>query len=206
MQIEAITNQVAGENTYFIYNKENLLIIDPGSDVEKIIDAIRRINRKPVAILLTHTHYDHIVGLELIRKKYEIPVYVSPLEQEWLTNPQHNGSLNNPFVPDIYAKPAEFEFELRDYELGGMTFSVVATPGHSIGSLSFVFEDFVVVGDALFKGSIGRTDLYSGDLGQLLASITENLFSLPRELPAYPGHGEATTIGHEIDTNPFFNN
>lgn len=206
MQIEAVTNQVAGENTYLIYNEENLLIIDPGSDVQKIFDAIQRINQKPVAILLTHTHYDHIVGLEAVRQKYDVPVYVSSLEQEWLTNPQHNGSLNNPFVSDIYAKPAEFEFELKDYELGGMTFSVVATPGHSIGSLSFIFDDFVIVGDALFRGSIGRTDLYTGDLGQLLASITENLFTLPRELPVYPGHGEATTIGHEIDTNPFFNN
>ncbi|AIM25829.1 putative metallo-hydrolase [Melissococcus plutonius] len=94
---------------------------------------------------------------------------------------------------------------MQDYTLGDIKFNVVPTPGHSIGSVSFIFDDFVVTGDALFKGSIGRTDLYTGDLQQLLHSITTYLFTLPEEFPVYPGHGEATTIEHEKKTNPFFN-
>lgn len=206
MSIDVLVNELAQENTYFIHDQENLLIIDPGSEGEKIQQRITKIGKKPIAILLTHTHYDHIASLEMIRNLYQIPVYVSPLEQEWLQNPAHNGSQNNPFVADLICQPAEFELALEDYDLAGFKFSVVATPGHSIGSLSFIFDDFVVCGDALFRGSIGRTDLYTGNQMQLLESIETNLFSLPKELKVYPGHGPATTIGHEIATNPFFNN
>ncbi|EFQ7953506.1 MBL fold metallo-hydrolase, partial [Listeria monocytogenes] len=82
---------------------------------------------------------------------------------------------------------------------------VVPTPGHSIGSVSFIFDEFVVVGDALFKGSIGRTDLYTGDFDMLINSIKTQLFVLPDDFPAYSGHGDVTTIGHEKKTNPYFN-
>ena len=138
---------------------------------------------------------------------YQIPVYVSPLEQAWLSNPILNlsGLGRHDDIANIIVQPAEHEFKLTDYEIGGMKFSVVPTPGHSIGSVSFVFDDFVVVGDALFKGSIGRTDLHTGDMQQLLHSITTYLFTLPEEFPVYPGHGDATTIQHEKATNPFFN-
>lgn len=207
IHIEGLVTGAAQENCYLIYNEDNLLIVDPGSEGDRIASEIKRTGRKPVAILLTHTHYDHIGAVEELRNLYGVPVYVSALEQEWLGNPIYNlsglGSHRN--MPDLIVQSAEYEFEIRKYEIGGMSFEVVPTPGHSIGSVSFIFDDFVVVGDALFRGSIGRTDLYTGDLQQLLYSIKTYLFTLPRELPAYPGHGEATTIGHEIDTNPFFN-
>ena len=207
IHIEGLVNGAAQENCYLIYNETNLLIVDPGSEGDRLANEINRTGRKPVAILLTHTHYDHIGAVEQLRNLYNVPVYVSALEQEWLGNPIYNlsglGSHRN--MADLIVQPAEYEFELKKYEIGGMSFEVVPTPGHSIGSVSFIFDDFVVVGDALFKGSIGRTDLYTGDLQQLLYSVKTYLFTLPRELPAYPGHGEATTIGHEIDTNPFFN-
>ena len=94
---------------------------------------------------------------------------------------------------------------MKTYTLGNMSFRVVPTPGHSIGSVSFIFDDFVVSGDALFRGSIGRTDLYTGNLEQLLHSIRTQLFVLPDEFAVYPGHGDATTIEQEKRTNPFFN-
>lgn len=100
-------------------------------------------------------------------------------------------------IANIIVSPAEYEFEMKPYRLGNMTFRVVPTPGHSIGSVSFIFDDFVVSGDALFKGSIGRTDLYTGNLEQLLHSIQTQLFVLPDEFAVYPGHGDATTIEHE---------
>ncbi|MDH6364031.1 hydroxyacylglutathione hydrolase [Enterococcus sp. PF1-24] len=205
MNITRIVTGVIQENCYLINNEEFLLIIDPGAEADKIAAEISKIAKKPVAILLTHTHYDHIGAVETLREKYQIPVYVSPKEQSWLQDPKLNGSGWHAEFPDIVVSPAEFEFELKTYEIGNMKFEVVATPGHSHGSLSFIFDDFVIVGDALFRGSIGRTDLPTGDLQQLLTSIQTELFTLPGELAAYSGHGEATTIEHERLTNPFFN-
>lgn len=207
IQIERIITGTIEENCYLIYNEHNLLIVDPGAEASKIEQEITRTGKRPVAILLTHTHYDHIGAVDILRQQYDIPVYVSPLEQEWLSNPVLNlsGLGRHDDIENVIIQPADYEFDLIDYTLGGMSFTVVPTPGHSIGSVSFVFDDFVVTGDALFRGSIGRTDLYTGDMQQLLHSIKTYLFTLPEEFPAYPGHGEATTIEHEKKTNPFFN-
>lgn len=207
MHIEQLKTGTIEENCYLVYNDEALLIIDPGADAAMIEEQITKTNQQPVAILLTHTHYDHIGAVEALRHKYQVPVYVSPLEQEWLGDPVLNlsGLGRHDDMEDIIVSPAEYEFEMKRYRLGDIEFEVVPTPGHSIGSVSFVFDDFVVAGDALFQGSIGRTDLYTGNLEQLLHSIQTQLFVLPDEFVVYPGHGEATTIEHEKKTNPFFN-
>lgn len=207
MHIEQIKTGIIEENCYLVYNDEALLIIDPGEDAAKIKTQIEKTQQQPVAILLTHTHYDHIGAVEELRQFYQIPVYVSPLEQSWLGDPILNlsGLGRHDDIANIIVSPAEYEFEMKTYRLGNMTFRVVPTPGHSIGSVSFIFDDFVVSGDALFKGSIGRTDLYTGNLEQLLHSIQTQLFVLPDEFAVYPGHGDATTIEHEKRTNPFFN-
>ncbi|MCR1911690.1 MBL fold metallo-hydrolase [Enterococcus hirae] len=207
MHIEQIKTGMIEENCYLVYNDEALLIIDPGEDAAKIKTQIEKTQQQPVAILLTHTHYDHIGSVEELRQFYQIPVYVSPLEQSWLGDPILNlsGLGRHDDIANIIVSPAEYEFEMKPYRLGNMTFRVVPTPGHSIGSVSFIFDDFVVSGDALFKGSIGRTDLYTGNLEQLLHSIQTQLFVLPDEFAVYPGHGDATTIEHEKRTNPFFN-
>lgn len=207
MHIEQIKTGMIEENCYLVYNDEALLIIDPGEDAAKIKTQIEKTQQQPVAILLTHTHYDHIGAVEELRQFYQIPVYVSPLEQSWLGDPILNlsGLGRHDDIANIIVSPAEYEFEMKPYRIGNMTFRVVPTPGHSIGSVSFIFDDFVVSGDALFKGSIGRTDLYTGNLEQLLHSIQTQLFVLPDEFAVYPGHGDATTIEHEKRTNPFFN-
>ena len=207
MHIEQIKTGMIEENCYLVYNDEALLIIDPGEDAAKIKTQIEKTQQQPVAILLTHTHYDHIGAVEELRQFYQIPVYVSPLEQSWLGDPILNlsGLGRHDDIANIIVSPAEYEFEMKPYRLGNMTFRVVPTPGHSIGSVIFIFDDFVVSGDALFKGSIGRTDLYTGNLEQLLHSIQTQLFVLPDEFAVYPGHGDATTIEHEKRTNPFFN-
>ncbi len=207
MHIERLKTGMIEENCYLVYNEEALLIIDPGEDAEQIKQEIKKTNQQPVAILLTHTHYDHIGAVEPLRAYYQIPVYVSPLEQKWLGDPILNlsGLRRHDDIADIIVSPAEYEFEMKTYTLGNMSFRVVPTPGHSIGSVSFIFDDFVVSGDALFRGSIGRTDLYTGNLEQLLHSIRTQLFVLPDEFAVYPGHGDATTIEQEKRTNPFFN-
>lgn len=208
LTIERMVTGTIGENCYVVYDDKNLLIVDPGDEADKLIKWIDSFGRTPRAILLTHTHYDHIGAVEALRKHYSIPVYVSPDEQEWLGNPIHNlsGLDRHNDIKDIIVSPAEFEFEIdKTYDIDGLKFKVVATPGHSIGSVSFIFDDFVVTGDALFKGSIGRTDLYTGSLPQLLQSIDTQLFTLSDDYVVYPGHGDSTTIGNEKNTNPFFN-
>ncbi|EKY4027254.1 TPA: MBL fold metallo-hydrolase [Listeria innocua] len=203
-KIKRIMTGIIQENCYIIYQDNLALIVDPGDEANKIEAEIASLGVKPIAVLLTHCHYDHIGALEEIRSTYQIPVYVSPLEQEWLSNPDLNLSAHIAGKA-IVAQPAEYEFTLGDYNIEGFRFKVVPTPGHSIGSVSFIFDDFAVVGDALFKGSIGRTDLYTGDFDTLINSIKTELFVLPDDLSAYSGHGDATTIGHEKKTNPYFN-
>lgn len=204
MEIMQVKTGTIDENCYLVYNDQAVLIIDPGADAAIIAEKIAKIGQKPVAVLITHTHWDHIGAVEDIRHKFGIPVYVSPLEQSWLGDPAMNLSYKAG-RSQILVQPAEYELENRPYELGNINFRVVPTPGHSIGSVSFIFDDFVVVGDALFRGSIGRTDLPTGNLEQLLESIQTHLFTLPEEFTVFPGHGDATTVEHERNTNPFFN-
>ena len=196
------------ENCYVIHNDTQALVVDPGNDAHKIIAELTTREVKPVAVLITHAHYDHIGALEEIRSHYNIPVYISPIEQDWLTDANLNlsGLVRHNDILDVVCRPAEFEFtNYEDYTLGGMTFKVVPTPGHSPGSVSFIFEDFVVTGDALFRGSVGRSDLPMGDSQVLLDGIRKELFTLPETFRAYPGHGPQTTIRREKETNPFFN-
>lgn len=194
------------ENCYLVYQEEHLLIIDPGAEAKKIQQEIEKTTATPAAILLTHTHYDHIGAVEELRNFYHIPVYVSPLEADWLQDPIMNlsGLGRHDDIDDVLVSPAEYLLENKEYQIENLNFQVVPTPGHSIGSVSFIFPDFVLSGDALFRGSIGRTDLPTGNLEQLLTSIQTQLFVLPDEFAVFPGHGEATTILQEKRTNPFF--
>jgi len=208
LTIKQIPTGAIQENCYLIYNDTSLLIVDPGGEAEKIKSEISKLSVKPVAIIITHAHYDHIGAVDTIRDYYNIPVYISPIEQSWLQDPELNlsGLSRHDDMDDIIIRPAEFEFKNYDtYTIGDMTFKVVPTPGHSPGSVSFIFDDFVVCGDALFKGSVGRTDLPFGDSEALLSGIKKELFTLPDDLEAYPGHGPVTTIGREKRENPFFN-
>lgn len=204
MIVDRIVTGLIEENCYIIHQDKKALIIDPGADAGSIINKVTELDVLPVAVLLTHCHFDHIGALEEIRNYYHIPVYVSPLEQSWLVNPEFNSSAT--FNHPIICEPAEYELEMRDYEIADFHFKVVPTPGHSIGSVSYIFDDFVISGDALFKGSIGRTDLYTGDYDALISGIKKHLFSLPDDFKVFPGHRDATTIGYEKETNPYFQN
>lgn len=204
MHVKGLVTGSLAENCYLIWKKQTLLIVDPGAEAAAIKEQIDATQATPAAILLTHAHCDHIGAVDELRDYYHLPVYANSLEAGWLQDPMLNLSMIF-FGEQVTARPADYEFELGNYTFDDLVFKVVPTPGHSIGSVSFIFDDFVIAGDTLFKGSIGRTDLPSGNFEQLIDSIQTQLFTLADHFAVFPGHGEITTIGTEKQTNPFFN-
>lgn len=192
-------------NCYLIHDGKKSLVVDPGAEAEKIKKKIEKLAIEPIAILLTHTHYDHIGALDEISEAYDLPVYVAPEEKDWLLDPKKN--LSSLLGQPITAKEADHFFDPDEtLEIGDFAFKVVATPGHSPGGVSFIFpeEEFVISGDALFAGGVGRTDLPGSDPEKLVPAIREQLFTLPGNYQVYSGHGLKTTIEEEISSNPFF--
>ncbi|MFS0635893.1 MBL fold metallo-hydrolase [Mesobacillus foraminis] len=195
-------------NCYILSNRNNsCLIIDPGEEAEKVFRYLNQKKLKPAAILLTHAHFDHIGAVEPIRAKYSVPVYLHTQEKKWLTDPVLNGSRLFG-MGEVKAEPADYLLSgNQDLSIGEFTFTVLETPGHSPGSISFYFQEagLVASGDALFQGSIGRTDLPGGSHETLLKSIHKKLLVMPEETLVLSGHGPVTTIGQEMDSNPFLN-
>jgi hydroxyacylglutathione hydrolase len=196
-------------NCYIISNShKECLVIDPGGEGEKLVKQLRKLQLNPVAILLTHAHFDHIGGVDAVRDAYNIPVYLHKKESGWLQDPMQNGSGRYREIPDILVSPADYLIEYEQVlEISDFKFKILHTPGHSPGSVSYVFldEGFAIVGDTLFEGSIGRTDLVGGDSKLLLSSIHNKLLILDEETIIYPGHGGPTRIDIEMEQNPFLN-
>ncbi|MBF1209772.1 MAG: MBL fold metallo-hydrolase [Gemella morbillorum] len=201
-EIRRIVMDMVEENCYIVYKNGRGLIIDPGEGFEKIQKTVEELGVKIEAILLTHAHFDHIMSLDECRKYYNVPVYISPYERDWLSNPDFNGSTMFRLRNAPMTEAAEFEFEEnKKYELAGMSFTVLPTPGHSPGGVSFDFGKFIIVGDALFRSGFGRYDLYGSDFNALKNSLHNVLFKLDEEKIVYPGHGDDTTIGRERHFN-----
>lgn len=198
------------ENTYVLFNdQKNGVIIDPGNWNEKENEILENfIKEKEISIqniLLTHAHIDHVLGLQWAFDAYKVAVKMHEEEKDVLDrNPmsaRNYGFDFKPFVGDI-----ELLNEGEKYFIDEDFFEIFHVPGHSPGSLAFYNEaqKFVISGDALFQGSIGRTDLYRGNHEQLLESIRTKLFTLPEQTEVYSGHGNPTQIGFEKNHNPFF--
>jgi len=189
-------------NCYVLMKEDSTcLIVDPGNEGEKLIGVLRERNLQPTAIVLTHAHYDHIGAVDSIRDEYNIPAYVHVNEKEWLSSPALN-------LGQVIARDPDFTFSgEQELTLGNFTFQIFETPGHSPGSVSLYFKDseLVLVGDALFNGSIGRTDLPGSNHQDLMNSLHEKILKLPEDTTVLPGHGPITTIGKEMDSNPFLN-
>lgn len=196
-------------NCYIVSNAEKqCLIFDPGGEGEKLINELRRLKLKPLAILLTHAHFDHIGAVDEVRDAYSIPVYIHTAEKKWLLDPSKNGSAKYAEIPSISGKEADNILNKEsELQIGNFKFQLLHTPGHSPGSLTFYFEEdgFAVVGDTLFQNSIGRTDLPGGNEAQLMNAIHTKLLTLPETTIIYPGHGPASTIEDEMERNPFLN-
>jgi len=196
-------------NTYLLYDETGeALIIDPAcessTELEQLYTFISENNLKPVAITNTHGHIDHIVGVNDVKNTYNIPFKLHTDDNPLLENALYSAQIfgfNLETVP-IIDEPLDSNSEIK---FGNSTLKMFHVPGHAPGSICFYSEDdkFVIVGDVLFSGSIGRTDLPGGDYDLLISGIREKLFTLPGDTAVYSGHGPSTSIQQEHDTNPF---
>ncbi|MFD2446050.1 MBL fold metallo-hydrolase [Bacillus sp. CGMCC 1.16607] len=194
-------------NCYILVEDDGTcLIVDPGEEGSKLHQWLKEKKLSPQAILLTHAHFDHIGAVDYIRDAFQIPVYIHAKESKWLGDPYRNGSQS--FMQPMIVKEADVVIHKEEtLQIGLFNFSILETPGHSPGSVSYYFaqERIVVSGDALFHQSIGRTDLYGGNHEQLLQSIHKKLLTLPEDTLVLSGHGPETIIEDEMDLNPFLN-
>ncbi len=196
------------ENTYLLTKEGKSVVIDPGfsnqSEFEQLKKAVSESGSEVIAVLLTHAHVDHVLGLSLLLKVYDVPVYLNQTDTHlWERFPEQSamfGIRTGGF--DFTPEPLD---EQKDFSVGSFTMDVFYTPGHSPDHVSLYFEDMgvLIAGDTLFKGSIGRTDLYKGNFDLLEKSIREKLYTLPDTTRVLPGHGPETTIGFEKKNNAF---
>jgi len=191
-------------NCYIIFeqNKKDCLLVDPSDDLQILEEYITENNLEPCAIINTHAHIDHIRFTRLIQEKYRLPFYLNEEEIPLLENLQSQGAM---FGMDTAAPPEVTHLltETEELQIKNFSFKVIHVPGHSPGSMCFLFGNDLIAGDVLFNGSIGRTDLYMGNYQLLIESIKKKLLTLPDNVVVYPGHGPSTTIGKERITNPF---
>ncbi len=209
--IKAFTFNPIQENTFLIYTDDKQgLIIDPGmydkNEENEFDDYITNNNITLKYLVNTHCHIDHIMGNAYVSQKYGLSLSAHKQEEAILQLAQasaHKWNLNYTPSPSIenYLEPG------KNLQLGSEQFEIRFVPGHSPGSIALYHQkqNVCIAGDALFKGSIGRTDLPMGNHNELLNSIKTQLFTLPDECIIYSGHGDQTTVGNEKKHNPFFN-
>ena len=183
-------------NTYFLEIDDELIIIDPAGKEDKVIELIG--NKKLVAILLTHGHFDHIKAVDGLYKKYKVPVYLNSADEE-LARDKYQGRDFNIYCyitcPTVEAKEGHID-------IGKFSFDIIYTPGHTEGSVIYKFEKDIFTGDTLFKEGIGRTDLKGGNSNKLNSSL--RVFrEFEEDCLIYPGHGPASNIKYELEFNPY---
>lgn len=190
-------------NCYVVESREkNAFLVDPGAEAENIIGYLREHQVTPRMILLTHGHFDHIGAVKDLRREYPgLPVYLAQEDQDLLEGGDRTGALSRRFIrdQDPYIFPADgFLREGEDLALDELTIRVMATPGHTKGSVCLFCGSTIFSGDTLFRHDCGRTDLYGGSFPEICRSLAR-LAALPEDYTVRPGHGELTSIQEERD-------
>lgn len=209
MNLKKFTFNPFQENTYLIWDEEkNCAIIDPGCADEyernELVEFIDKEGLKPIKLLNTHCHVDHVLGNKFLAEKYGLGLEMHKLDLPVLNAvPSYGASYG--FNTGPMVEPSVFLEEGETIKVGSIELKILFVPGHSPGSICFYHEPSkqVISGDALFYGSIGRTDLPGGNHAQLIAAIKSELLTLPEDTQVHSGHGPSTNIGFEKANNPF---
>lgn len=206
MKIDRFVIGPVGTNCYIVRNDDTdeCFVTDPAACPLELVGHIRREGLNVKAVLLTHGHFDHIMGLDDFLKEFPVPVYAFSEEKPLLESAELNSSLGMFGRPYTFSG-AEYVGDGQILHIAGFEIRVIHTPGHTAGGCCYYIpaENVLISGDTLFRASVGRTDLPTGSMGDLVRSVREKLFVLPEETKVYPGHMEETTIGYEKKYNPF---
>lgn len=205
LKVEQLLLGQVATNCYLAMNEDTkeIIIVDPADCAERIVQKVQSMGGKPVTVLLTHGHFDHIGAAENLREKYGIQIYATEQEASILTSPQLNLSqmFGYPFTvnADVLVKDGQL------LNLAGFEITVFHTPGHTQGGACYYLKEEKVLfsGDTLFQESVGRSDFPTGSMATLVRSIKDKLLVLPEETRVLPGHNYESTIGHEKRYNPF---
>jgi glyoxylase-like metal-dependent hydrolase (beta-lactamase superfamily II) len=205
MKVIQIPNGAFAENCFLIVDEQTqgCAIVDPGEEAGLILHKVKETGTTPVAIWLTHAHVDHVLGVGRVAAETGVPIWLHPADRQLYDAVPEQAQW---FGMGLETKPPapERSFAHGDtVRVGNVGFDVRHTPGHSPGSVCLIGHGVALVGDVLFAGSIGRTDLPGGDYATLLGSIERELLTLPDSTIVYSGHGPETTIGQERRSNPF---
>lgn len=203
MNIQMIPIGPAQANCYFITDSDMLVIIDPGDQGQKLVEIVNHSGMTPAAVLLTHGHFDHVGGVNALCAAFPgLPVYLHPEDEIYVTQPEiaYRSFLRG--VPKNCLLNEKTRPTQDTLQFGELVFKVLHTPGHTRGSVCYLWEKVLFTGDTLFMGSCGRWDLFGGDELALRRSL-RNLASLKENFTVYTGHGQSTTLAAERAQNPF---
>ncbi len=205
MKVEKFVTGIISTNCYLAINEntKQTVIIDPAACPKKIPDYIEEEGLKIEAILLTHGHFDHIMGIDGFLEKFPVPVYVHEDDERVMNDPRLNQS--SIYTAGYTFSGAQYLRDRQTLDLAGYIFEVIHTPGHTWGGCCYYVrsENVLFSGDTLFQCSVGRTDFETSSAPDIIYSIKEKLMKLPDETMVYPGHMGATTIGYERKNNPY---
>ncbi len=204
MKVKWIAVGALETNCYLVYSEDTLecIIVDPGAEPDKIVQEVNANSLKPIAIINTHGHVDHVGANKPVKQEFDIPLYIHQADLKLLKSALQSG-----FGLMIGAKksppPDKFLKEGDTLKLGKSHLRVIHTPGHSPGSISLLGDGFILSGDALFQSGVGRTDLPGGSWEELQESIKRKILTLPPNTVVFPGHGPPTKVSIEKNSNPY---
>ena len=206
LKVETVVNGPFQENCHIVFDSDEMtgIFIDPGAEPKRLMEIAKKLGVRIIGIYNTHGHIDHAGGVQVIKDTLKVPFAMHPDDDfllKILPEQARAFGVDAAEVPEVDTALADGD----TFQVGSLTGKVLHTPGHTPGGVCFLFGEDLFVGDTLFYGSVGRTDLPGGSTRTLLESIQNKLLTLPDDVRVYSGHGPGTTIGSERTGNPYLN-